>query len=131
MEVTRIADGLRRWSTYYGEWRDEVGSVYVESDDWTISTEDGSRSCHFEHTVAISVGISGARGEDIVLIAISQAVVVSVGVVRVRPQLKLDRVFEAVPIAVSRCGHSFGRRLLGNRGQQDHGDGAVAALTPQ
>jgi len=33
MEVTRIADGLWRWSTYYGEWRDEVGSVYVESDD--------------------------------------------------------------------------------------------------
>ena len=32
MEVTRIADGLWRWSTYYGEWRDEVGSVYVETD---------------------------------------------------------------------------------------------------
>ena len=30
--------------------------VYVESDDWTISTEDGSRSCHFEHTVAITAG---------------------------------------------------------------------------
>jgi glyoxylase-like metal-dependent hydrolase (beta-lactamase superfamily II) len=33
MEVTRIADGLWRWSTYYGEWRDEVGCVYVEGDD--------------------------------------------------------------------------------------------------
>lgn len=33
MEVTRIADGLWRWSTYYGEWRDEVGSVYLEADD--------------------------------------------------------------------------------------------------
>jgi glyoxylase-like metal-dependent hydrolase (beta-lactamase superfamily II) len=33
MEVTRIADRLWRWSTYYGEWRDEVGSVYVETDD--------------------------------------------------------------------------------------------------
>lgn len=33
MEVTRIADGLWRWSTYYGEWRDQVGSVYVEADD--------------------------------------------------------------------------------------------------
>ena len=32
MEVTRIADGLWRWSTYYGEWRDIVGSVYVEGD---------------------------------------------------------------------------------------------------
>jgi len=33
MEVTRIADGLWRWRTYYGEWRDEVGSTYVEADD--------------------------------------------------------------------------------------------------
>jgi len=33
MEVTRIAHGLWRWSTYYGEWRDEVGSVYVEARD--------------------------------------------------------------------------------------------------
>jgi glyoxylase-like metal-dependent hydrolase (beta-lactamase superfamily II) len=33
MEVTRIADRLWRWSTYYGEWRDEVGSVYVEGED--------------------------------------------------------------------------------------------------
>ena len=36
MEVTRIADGLRRWSTYYGEWRDEVGSVYDEADDAVV-----------------------------------------------------------------------------------------------
>jgi len=28
--------------------------VYVHEDDWTISTEDGSLSCHFEHTVAIT-----------------------------------------------------------------------------
>jgi methionyl aminopeptidase len=28
--------------------------VYVADDDWTISTEDGSLSCHFEHTVAIT-----------------------------------------------------------------------------
>lgn len=28
--------------------------VYVAEDDWTIGTEDGSLSCHFEHTVAIS-----------------------------------------------------------------------------
>jgi hypothetical protein len=33
MEVTPIADGLWRWSTYYGEWRDEVGSVSAERDD--------------------------------------------------------------------------------------------------
>ena len=36
MEVTRIADGLWRWSTYYGEWRDEVGSVYVEAEDAVV-----------------------------------------------------------------------------------------------
>ena len=28
--------------------------VYVHEDDWTISTEDGSLSCHFEHTVAVT-----------------------------------------------------------------------------
>ena len=28
--------------------------VVVEDDEWTISTEDGSLSCHFEHTVAIT-----------------------------------------------------------------------------
>jgi hypothetical protein len=36
MEVTHIADGLWRWSTYYGEWREEVGSVYVEGDDAVV-----------------------------------------------------------------------------------------------
>ncbi|HTK23876.1 MAG TPA: MBL fold metallo-hydrolase [Gaiella sp.] len=36
MEVTRIADGLWRWSTYYGEWREAVGSVYVEGDDAVV-----------------------------------------------------------------------------------------------
>jgi len=28
--------------------------VYVADDDWTIATDDGSLSCHFEHTVAIT-----------------------------------------------------------------------------
>jgi methionyl aminopeptidase len=28
--------------------------VYVHEDDWTISTDDGTLSCHFEHTVAIT-----------------------------------------------------------------------------
>jgi len=28
--------------------------VYVHDDDWSISTTDGSLSCHFEHTVAIT-----------------------------------------------------------------------------
>jgi methionyl aminopeptidase len=32
-----------------------VGSpaVWLADDHWTISTEDGSRAAHFEHTVAI------------------------------------------------------------------------------
>lgn len=30
--------------------------VYVHDDDWSISTEDGSLSAHFEHTVAITAG---------------------------------------------------------------------------
>jgi methionyl aminopeptidase len=30
--------------------------VYVHDDDWSISTEDGSLACHFEHTVAITAG---------------------------------------------------------------------------
>jgi glyoxylase-like metal-dependent hydrolase (beta-lactamase superfamily II) len=33
VEVTRIADGLWRWTTYYGEWREDVGSVYLETGD--------------------------------------------------------------------------------------------------
>ena len=28
--------------------------VFVWDDDWTIATEDGSLSCHFEHTVAVT-----------------------------------------------------------------------------
>ncbi|MBA2297871.1 MAG: type I methionyl aminopeptidase [Actinobacteria bacterium] len=28
--------------------------VFVHDDEWSISTEDGSLSCHFEHTVAIT-----------------------------------------------------------------------------
>jgi methionyl aminopeptidase len=27
--------------------------VYVHDDHWSISTADGSLSCHFEHTVAV------------------------------------------------------------------------------
>jgi methionyl aminopeptidase len=31
-----------------------VSDVYLQGDGWTISTEDGSTSVHFEHTVAIT-----------------------------------------------------------------------------
>jgi methionyl aminopeptidase len=34
--------------------------VVVEPDGWTIRTKDGSRSAHFEHTVAV-----GAEGPEI------------------------------------------------------------------
>ena len=33
MDVQRIGDGLWRWSTWYGEWRAEVGCLYVEAED--------------------------------------------------------------------------------------------------
>jgi glyoxylase-like metal-dependent hydrolase (beta-lactamase superfamily II) len=33
MDVTRIADGLWRWTATYEEWRDEVGCVYYEAPD--------------------------------------------------------------------------------------------------
>ncbi len=31
MEVTRIADGLWRWTAFHEEWKEEVGSVYCET----------------------------------------------------------------------------------------------------
>lgn len=33
MDVLRIDDGLWRWSTYYGEWKEKVGCVYAETGD--------------------------------------------------------------------------------------------------
>jgi glyoxylase-like metal-dependent hydrolase (beta-lactamase superfamily II) len=33
MEVTRVADGLWRWTAYYEEWRDVVGCVSLEAPD--------------------------------------------------------------------------------------------------
>jgi methionyl aminopeptidase len=29
-------------------------AVYLHEDEWSISTEDGSLSAHFEHTVAVT-----------------------------------------------------------------------------
>lgn len=42
--------------------------VYVHDDNWSISTEDGSLACHFEHTVAIT-----ANGPRILTAAGAQA----------------------------------------------------------
>ena len=33
-----------------------AGDVYVDDDGWTIRTEDGSPSAHFEHTIVITEG---------------------------------------------------------------------------
>lgn len=33
MEVEKLAEGLWRWSSHFGEWGHEVGSVYLETDD--------------------------------------------------------------------------------------------------
>ena len=38
--------------------------IYVDSNDWTV-TDDGSRSAHFEHTVAVtSDGVKILTGDD-------------------------------------------------------------------
>jgi len=34
--VTRLAEGLWRWTTYYEDWRNEVGCVYYEAADAII-----------------------------------------------------------------------------------------------
>lgn len=36
MHVVRVAEGLWRWTTYYEEWRDEVGCVYYEAPDAVV-----------------------------------------------------------------------------------------------
>ena len=33
-----------------------AGDVYVDDDGWTIRTDDGSPSAHFEHTIVITEG---------------------------------------------------------------------------
>ena len=39
--------------------------IYVDSNDWTVITDDGSRSAHYEHTVAVtSDGVKILAGED-------------------------------------------------------------------
>jgi len=36
MDVTRIDEGLWRWSTRFGEWGQDVGCLYVEADDAVV-----------------------------------------------------------------------------------------------
>lgn len=36
MHVTEIAPGLWRWTGYHEEWREDVGSVYCETDDGVV-----------------------------------------------------------------------------------------------
>ena len=39
--------------------------IYVDSNDWTVITDDGSRSAHFEHTVTVtSDGVKILTGDD-------------------------------------------------------------------
>ena len=38
MDVLEIDDGLWRWTAFHEEWNEQVGCVYVE-------TEDGRASC--------------------------------------------------------------------------------------
>jgi methionyl aminopeptidase len=43
--------------------------VYVHDDEWSISTDDGSLACHFEHTVAITAAgpriLTAAQASDV------------------------------------------------------------------
>jgi hypothetical protein len=36
VDVTRVADGLWRWTGYHDEWKADVGSVYCETDDGVV-----------------------------------------------------------------------------------------------
>jgi glyoxylase-like metal-dependent hydrolase (beta-lactamase superfamily II) len=36
MELNELAPGLRRWVAYYPEWKDDVGSLAVETDDGLV-----------------------------------------------------------------------------------------------
>lgn len=36
MDVTRIDEGLWRWTAFHPEWKEEVGSVYVETADGVV-----------------------------------------------------------------------------------------------
>ncbi len=64
VEVTRIADGLWRWSTYYGEWRHEVGSVYLEAADAVVLVdplvpEEPGEAARFWHALDRDVARAG------------------------------------------------------------------------
>jgi glyoxylase-like metal-dependent hydrolase (beta-lactamase superfamily II) len=36
VEVTRIADGLWRWTAYHPDWHEDVGCVYCETEDGVV-----------------------------------------------------------------------------------------------
>lgn len=36
MEVTRIDEGLWRWTAYHGEWKEDVGCTYCETSDGVV-----------------------------------------------------------------------------------------------
>ena len=39
MDVHRITTGLWRWTAYHEEWRQDVGCVYLDTDDATIGVQ--------------------------------------------------------------------------------------------
>jgi len=62
--VTRIADGLWRWTAYYEEWRDEVGCVYLEAPDAIVLIdplvpEEQSEATRFWKALDRDVGRAG------------------------------------------------------------------------
>ncbi len=64
MQVTRLAEGLWRWTTYYEEWRDEVGCVYYEAPDAVVLIDplvpsEQSESARFWETLDRDVKRAG------------------------------------------------------------------------
>jgi glyoxylase-like metal-dependent hydrolase (beta-lactamase superfamily II) len=64
MEVLRLGPGLWRWTAYHGEWRDEVGCVYVETDDAIVLIdplvpEDNDSAARFWHALDRDIGRAG------------------------------------------------------------------------
>lgn len=62
--MTRIADGLWRWSAYYGEWGDDVGCIYYEANDAVVLVdplvpEDAAEAQRFWHALDRDVERAG------------------------------------------------------------------------
>jgi glyoxylase-like metal-dependent hydrolase (beta-lactamase superfamily II) len=71
MDVARIDEGLWRWTAYYDEWKDDVGSVFCETEDGVVlvdplvPTDEADRFWH-----ALDRDVEGAGGTVHVLVTV-------------------------------------------------------------